>query len=220
MKPGDRVQVKGPVWLLAGRQRGRFPFCHAVLIKDQGVTALVDPGCGLEVLEPLAAGGEVDLVLNSHTHPDHSAGNHLFTGCDLLVPQQAFEEAGRKDLLSRRLTTTPTAAKVWHEFVTKEIGYREHRPTASFAPDEEIKVGGTVIQVMHTPGHTKDHCCLYLPQHGVLLSADIDLTAFGPYYGHRESDLNALRDSVARIRELNPDIMVSAHRRPVYQDIP
>lgn len=220
MKAGERLHVKGPVWLLIGQRRGRFPFCHGVLIKDRTATALVDPGCGLEQLKPLAASGEVDLVINSHTHPDHCAGNHLFQDSDILVPRQAWREAGRKDLLSKRLTTSPEAARVWMKFVEREMGFQEHRPSASFVPEQEIKVGDTIIRVMHTPGHTKDHCCLYLPQHDILLSADIDLTSFGPYYGHRESDLQLLRDSVARVKELNPAVMVSSHREPLFEGIP
>lgn len=215
MKPGELVHLAGPVWLLVGQRQGAFPFCHGVLIEDGGVTALVDPGCGPSVLEPLAASGRVDMVINSHTHPDHCSGNHFFTQAEILVPQAGWETAGDKTRLSERLAKPGPLARAWREFVTLEMGFADFRPTGTFAPGQEIKIGSTVLQVVGTPGHTADHCCFWLPQHGMLLSADIDLTPFGPFYGHRESSLEQVRASVEKVRRLRPRLLVSAHREPM-----
>lgn len=213
------IQVEGPVWLLVGQRRGSFPFCHGVIIEDQGVTALLDPGCGPSVLKPLAASGRVDLVINSHTHPDHCSGNHLFTKAEMLIPQAAWDFGGDKVKLSERLTEPGALARIWREFVTRSMGLEDFQPTGSFAPGQEIKIGSTVLEVVATPGHTADHCCFWLPQHGILLSADIDLTPFGPFYGHRESSLEQVRASVEKVRGLRPRVLVSAHRLPMSQDL-
>ncbi|MCB2192484.1 MAG: MBL fold metallo-hydrolase [Deltaproteobacteria bacterium] len=219
MNPGEMIQVQGPVWLLVGQKRGNFPFCHGVVIKDQGVTALLDPGCGPLVLEPLAASGGVDLVINSHTHPDHCAGNHFFVGSEILIPQAAWEFGGSKVKLSERLAEPGHLAAIWREFVTRSMGFEDFQPTGNFVPGQEIKIGSTVLEVVGTPGHTADHCCFWLPQHGILLSADIDLTSFGPFYGHRESSLEQVRASVEIARGLRPRLLVSAHRMPLSQDL-
>jgi len=219
LNPGEMIQVEGPVWLLVGEKRGNFPFCNGVIIQDSGVTALVDPGCGASVLEPLAASGRVDLVLNSHTHPDHCSGNHFFSGAEILIPQTAWASGGNKLKLSERLTEPGDLARVWREFVTRSMGFEDFQPTGSFAPGQQIKIGSTILEVVPTPGHTADHCCFWLPQHGMLLSADIDLTPFGPFYGHRESSLVQVRSSVEKVRGLRPRVLVSAHRRPLSQDL-
>lgn len=219
MNPGDLIQVEGPVWLLIGQKRGGFPFCHGVVIRDRGVTALIDPGCGPQVLQPLAASGRVDLVINSHTHPDHSSGNHFFTGTEILIPQAARAYGGSKVKLSERFAEPGPLARLWREFATKSMGFEDYQPTGGFAPGQEITIGSTVLEVVATPGHTADHCCFWLPQHGILLSADIDLTPFGPFYGHRESSLEQVRASVEKVRGLRPRIMVSAHRMPLSRDL-
>ncbi len=219
MKPGELIQVQGPVWLLVGENQGRFPYCHGVLIRDQGVCALLDPGCGAAVLAPLAASGRVDLVLNSHTHPDHTAGNHLFQGAEILIPQAAMASGGDKVKLSERFTEPGDLAATWREFVTRTMGFASYQPTGGFIPGQEIKIGSTVLEVVATPGHTADHCCFWLPQHGMLLSADIDLTRFGPFYGHRESSLRQVRASVEKARRLRPRLLISSHRPPLGQDL-
>lgn len=66
---------------------------------------------------------------------------------------------------------------------------------------------------------TADHFCFFESRRRILLSFDFDLTAFGPWYGHAESDLEALFDSLAKVREMEPAIVVSSHREPVTQGI-
>lgn len=212
MKPGQIVPVAGPVSLVVGLNNGNFPRCHAVLIQDRE-TALIDPGCGREVLEPLRE--SVDLVINTHTHPDHTSGNFLFSGSDILVPIQAKESAGDIVRLSQRFTRPGRLADQWQDFVRGMIDFHEYRPTGFYEPGEEIQVGRTRIIVLHVPGHTVDHCCFYLPDHDLLISADVDFTVFGPWYGHRESDMALFRQSLAELSRLSPKITISSHREPL-----
>ncbi len=213
MKPGEIIPLAGPVSLVVGANQGAFPRCHGVLIQDRA-TALIDPGCGPEVLEPLR--GRVDLVINTHTHPDHSSGNHLFAGCDILVPIQARESAGDIVRLSQRFARPGELATYWQGFAREYMGFVDYRPTGFFGPDQELKIGRTRLRVLHLPGHTVDHCCLLLPDHDLLISADVDLTPFGPWYGHTESDLGRFRRSLQELARLDPKVVVSSHREPLY----
>ncbi|KMY69068.1 hypothetical protein AAU61_05955 [Desulfocarbo indianensis] len=217
MKPGQILPVTETVSLVAGMNQGAFPRCHAVLIQDRE-TALIDPGCGKEVLEPLA--GRVDLVINTHTHPDHTSGNYLFRESEVLVPAQARDSAGDIQALSRRFARPGRLAGLWRNFARQLIGFHEYRATGFLQPDQEIQVGRTRLRVMHLPGHTVDHCCLYLPGPDLLISADVDLTSFGPWYGHTESDLGLFRASLARLAGLKPKAVLSAHREPLFQGFP
>lgn len=212
MKPGEIIPVAGPVSLVAGLNEGNFPRCHGVLIQDRE-TAFIDPGCGDQVLE--AFKDRVDIVINTHTHPDHTSGNHLFADREILVPIQAKESAGSLERLSRRFTQPGPLTTDWKAFACGIIGLREYRPTGFFEPDQEIKVGRTRLRVVHVPGHTVDHCCFHLPDHDMLLSADIDFTLFGPWYGHIESDLALFRQSLKKLFRLKPKVAVSAHREPM-----
>lgn len=218
MNPGDLLPLAPGVSLLVGLHRGGFPNSHSVLIEGPD-TALIDTGAGLDILRSLAAEGRVDLVLNTHTHPDHAAGNFLFAGCEILVPETSLDSAGRKAPLSERLAEPGSLAAYWREFVTRDMGFEDQPPTGGFVDGQEFVFGGVRLQVIATPGHTADHCCFFLPEQGILLSADIDLTPFGPFYGHRESDLAQLRASMALVKSLKPRLLVSSHRLPLDQGI-
>ncbi len=212
--PGDLIPLAPRVSLLVAMHRGNFPNAHSVLVEGPE-TVLIDTGAGIDLLRPLAREGRVDLVLNTHTHPDHAAGNFLFAGREILVPEAGLASAGRKDALSVRLAEPGSLAEYWKEFVTRDMGFEDQPPTGSFADGQEIKAGGVRLQVIATPGHTADHCCFFLPEQGILLSADIDLTSFGPWYGHRESDLAEFRRSIALVKALKPRLLVSSHRPPL-----
>jgi glyoxylase-like metal-dependent hydrolase (beta-lactamase superfamily II) len=49
-----------------------------------------------------------------------------------------------------------------------------------FNDGEIIDFGHVKLQVVHTPGHTPGHCAFYEEKTGLLFSADIDLSGFGP----------------------------------------
>jgi len=185
-----------------------------VLIRD-GEEVLIDTGCGVTVLEELAEKVSVDRVVNTHTHPDHSAGNFLFGNLEILVPEQAVESSGDLRRLSERFFEEPPIQQTWRRFIRREMDFRDQRPTSTYGPDDEIVVGETTLQVVYAPGHSIDHNCLWIPEREILIGADIDLTPFGPWYGHPECDLDQLRDSITRVKNLKPRIIVSSHRPPV-----
>lgn len=212
MKPGQIIPIVGPVSLVTGLNQGNFPHCHGVLIEDRE-TALIDPGCGKEILEPLK--NRVDLVINTHSHPDHSSSNYLFTDSEIIVPVQAKDSAGDIVRLSKRFAQPGPLAELWQNFAREFLKFHEYKPTGFFEPEQEIKVGRTYLKVLHLPGHTKDHCCLHLPDYDLLISADVDFTFFGPWYGHTESDLALFRGSLARLVEFSPKVTISSHREPL-----
>ncbi|CAN5621349.1 MBL fold metallo-hydrolase [soil metagenome] len=54
-------------------------------------------------------------------------------------------------------------------------------PTMRVADEDIITLGGTEWIVVHTPGHTGDHICLFDPVHGTLLSGDHVLPTITPH---------------------------------------
>jgi glyoxylase-like metal-dependent hydrolase (beta-lactamase superfamily II) len=204
--------------VIVGNNQGRFPSAHAFLVQDS-VTALIDSGCGIGTLHSIREQYAIDILINSHCHPDHSAGNWVFANCPLYVPSEGVESHGRLEPLSHRLAEPGPLAAQWRRFVTTTMGFREKAPTHIYEDGHEFDFGKLRLRAFHAPGHTIDHYCFFEPELKILLSFDIDLTAFGPWYGHRESDLKQLRHSIKRLRELGPRMVASSHREVVTRHI-
>jgi glyoxylase-like metal-dependent hydrolase (beta-lactamase superfamily II) len=224
MMPKSLQQIIGNIYLVQGNNNGNFPFSHSILIKngtDEAV--LIDTGCGIETLENLREKFHIYQIINSHTHPDHSAGNWVFkqTTEKILVPVEGFSTSGNLLALSERFTEPGTLAEYWRGFVSGEfMNFRECKPTHSFDSNTLFKIGDTLLLPIYTPGHTIDHYCFYVPNHHILFSFDYDLdTSFGPWYGHRESSIPDFKDSLKKIMDLKIKTLVSSHRGVLRNEI-
>ncbi|MFX0183537.1 MAG: MBL fold metallo-hydrolase [Candidatus Hodarchaeota archaeon] len=210
-------QITGNIYLVQGKNNGKFPFSHSILIKNGTDDAvLIDTGCGIETLEKIREDFHIYQIINSHTHPDHSAGNWVFkhTTEKISVPVEGFTTSGNLMALSERFTEPGTLAEYWRGFVSGEsMNFRECKPTHSYDSNAHFEIGDTLLLPIYTPGHTIDHYCLYEPNQQILFSFDYDLdTSFGPWYGHRESSIPDFKDSLERIMELKIKTLVSSHR--------
>ena len=204
------AEIAPSIFLVEGEKRGQFPFSHSILILDE-VTALIDTGCGIERLQRLSSDHRPDLVINSHAHPDHISGNWLFTGPPLLVPRQSFEYSGRIHQMSERFTGSEPMVQKWRKYIREATGFRDALPTDHYEDGHRFHFGSMELLAMHCPGHTEDTYCFLEARRGILFSFDIDLSPFGPWYGHPHSDIAQFEASIRRIRDLKPRVVVSSH---------
>ena len=152
---------------------------------------VVDPGPLLTdhlqaVLDAVASYGcEVDVVLLTHGHFDHSEGAAWFAG-QANCPVRSVDPAYR----------IPT----------------DH--AHGLAEGDVITSGDLRIEVLPTPGHTMDSVCFWLPDDGSLLTGDTVLGrgtsvvahpdgALGPYLESLQS-LRAFANSPAGVARLLP----------------
>ncbi len=207
------------LYLVPASNNGRFPFAHSFLV-DASVRVLIDAGCGGETLTELEQSHPIDWVISSHSHPDHTALNWKFAGRPLYAPVYAADTFGDFDKLGDRFTEPGDLAQLWRRYVSATINFETAPPTHTFLDGDVFDFGGLSLVVVHTPGHTVDHTCLFEPRHGILFSFDIDLTGFGPWYGHRESHIAAFEASIRKVIALKPRIVVSSHKGIIADDIP
>lgn len=206
------------LYLLPGLNEGRFPFAHSILVTGE-IPTLIDAGCGLERLHWLQREQPPQQVIVSHSHPDHAAGCWLFAGLPIYVPAQTADTFGRLDLLGARFTEPGPLAEEWRQYVERQMNFRPVRPTATYSDSHIFRLGNITLLAFHTPGHTADHTCLWELNHDILLSFDIDLSNFGPWYGHRESSIQEFKASIRRLMALNPKAIVSSHKGLITDDI-
>ena len=214
----DLIEIIPGLHLVPAENNGRFPFAHSFLV-DGATRALIDTGCGMSVVDSLQREQKIDFVIASHSHPDHTALNWRFDGTPIYAPQYAADTLGDFDALGDRWTAPGELAREWRKFVSNVMNFKPTLPTHTFADGKVFDFGKISLVAIHTPGHTVDHTCFFEPTQGALLSFDIDLTSFGPWYGHRESDIAAFEDSIRRVIALKPRVIASSHKGIVTDDI-
>lgn len=220
MKLNGLVPIADSVFLVNSPTNGKFPMAFSFLIMGTDTRALIDTGCGEAVCRDIMADYGIDVVINSHCHPDHVAGNHLFEGRELWVPNERSAETGAIDALARRLVgPDPRIMDNWVNFVRDGLGMRDYRHTKTFCDGDVLTFGGISLQAIHTPGHLADHYCFLEPESNMLLTFDVDFTTFGPFYGNPEADILDFRASLAKIRALQPSVMASSHRMPIQEKV-
>ena len=204
------IPLTDHLFQVVGRNQGRFPFSHSFLVLDN-TQALIDTGCGPEMLEQIRDSYRIDLIINSHGHPDHAAGNWLFPDVPVHAPAEGADSHGRLVPLSRRFFGPGPLADRWRRWISEEMGFRDQAPTVFYGHGQVFDFGHLRLQAIHTPGHTRDHYCFFQPEHKILLSFDIDATPFGPWYGNRESSLMDFRKSIELVRSVDASVLASSH---------
>lgn len=210
------TSITETIHIIQGRNRSRSPFANAVLILDKTI-ALLDSGCGLDIIERICSVVPIDIVINSHSHPDHTAGNqliHELSGSEIIVPFESRDTIGDTNKLATRLIGAELAG-LWINTSLAFTGYRDFSPSSSFDDGYEFSFGKTRLMALHTPGHIGDHYCLWEAKQKILIGFDIDLSPWGPWYGNPESDITAFRQSLAKIMTLPIQTYIPSHAKPV-----
>lgn len=200
------AEVHPGVYFIEGRNRGRFPYSNSLLIKGK---AIVDLGCGLQLLRKLAS--EVSVAVLSHTHPDHCSGAWLFNKLGIRVLSPAGYPT-TLEALARRFVGEELAS-TWIQYVQQAIGLRSFRSEPYWSGEPILEK--PEVTPIHAPGHTADMHVI-LVDGKVLYSSDIDLTPFGPWYGHEESCIKQLAKSIEKVMSLDAEVLVPGHSQPVY----
>jgi glyoxylase-like metal-dependent hydrolase (beta-lactamase superfamily II) len=96
-------------------------------------------------------------------------------------------------------------------------------PTRRVRHNDRLRLAGREWSVIHTPGHTLDHLCLYDPEHGVLLSGDHVLPSITPHVSGVGNGADALKSYIATL-DLVADLDgvrlgLPAHGHP-FTDVP
>jgi hydroxyacylglutathione hydrolase len=207
------LQHFGPVTLIPGRNGGRYPHCHSLLIEGN-CTAVVDPASDPDLLMQVKARRRVDVVLNTHYHEDHWA--FLFSDAEFWVhaaDAPAFEDLAT--LVGWYGVDDPQMAEWWLRDLSTRFRFEPPALARLLAGGDCLDFGGVTAEVVHTPGHTPGHVSLWFPGQELLFLADLDLTPFGPYYADRFSDLAALIASVERVRHIPARTLIVSHGEPV-----
>lgn len=169
----------------AGMMTG--PGTNSYIIGDAASSYIViDPGPDDPVhLQRLldATGGNIRMIVCTHSHPDHSPG---------AKPLQAMCRT-QPPILG--LSSGPRA-----------------RANSQFTPDEELADGQLLtlssapdsthtLRVIHTPGHASNHLCLLLQEDGLLFSGDHILNGSTTVIDAPDGNMTQYLDSLDKLSQ-------------------
>ncbi len=220
MSPSEHVTTDRRLgvhtWALIGSDGGRYPSGNSVFVRGQDRSVLVDPSLAVGATGGAVVDGaaqHVDQILLTHVHEDHVAGVHLFPDAAIAVHEADALGIRSLDGLMEMYDMAPEAAAGFRTTIVDDFSYVARPDATSLTDGEVLDLGGVTIRVIHLPGHTRGHSALLIEPDGVLVLGDIDLTAFGPYYGDAWSDLDSFVTSLATARDIDARWYVTFHQR-------
>ena len=197
------------------------------MIIDDEVKVIIDTGAVEKHFAELNP-ESFDLVMNTHYHYDHIRGNYCFKKANIMVhtldfnPLTSFDEFSRYNSLDLWSTLMPS-----HDYTQsrtkmglKHQDYlRNMKVDTAFHDKDRFDFGNTLVEVMHTPGHSAGHCCFWFPKEEFLFTGDICMTQAGPWYGEMLADPRQMAESINKVIDFKPPRMASGHNKEILTDI-
>jgi alkyl sulfatase BDS1-like metallo-beta-lactamase superfamily hydrolase len=212
---------------------------NVTLIQGDSGTMIVDTGS-----EPVAArevraafgnllDAPVRAIIYTHGHPDHTGGAAVFAGNDnpdiyshqLLVEGPPDIIRGMRDGGDQFGMTLPDSLyinagiQLQYGRVTPPTQEGYVRPTRTFSGDQlSLTIAGVRLQLLHTPGETKENIAVWLPDKRVLMAGDDFYRAFPNLYPIRGGRLRPPEPWIASLETmlaLDAEHLVPGHTRPI-----
>ena len=230
------VPVRPGLWLIS--EPGHV---QSYLVEGADRAILIDTGTGIAPIAPVVrrlTTKPIEVVL-THNHFDHIGGNADFdqiaihpAGVAGLRAGRSTESlrgyiAGAREMLTRGAAMRALDAEGFNflhpeqivrpfpaAFDPDQYAIAPSEATATLADGQLLDLGGRVLEVIYTPGHSPDGICLLDRAGRILFTADTVYA--GPLYAQTPgADLIAYLASLRRLEPLidQVDILLPAHNR-------
>jgi glyoxylase-like metal-dependent hydrolase (beta-lactamase superfamily II) len=209
----DERRLTDAVSVLVGADQGAYPTGNSVVVRGAAEAVIIDPS--VSVVDRGGAPVAVDAVINSHGHEDHLAGNALFDRARVHIHDDDLMAARSLDGLMAVYGYEGDVDAQFRQQILDDFHYGARPDAIGFREGHVWDLGGTTVEAVHLPGHTRGHSGFRIDGGRVFFLSDIDLTGFGPYYGDVWSDLDDFEDSLLRVREEHSEHYVTFHHKGV-----
>lgn len=186
---------------------------HCYVLNGSQRCLLIDTGLGVENIwehvqmltnKPITA-------VTTHVHYDHFGGHKYFA--DFYVHEDEMEWINGGFPLSIQQVREFLAEKPCdfpEDFDISKYELFKGTPTGVLKDGDTIDLGGRIIEVIHTPGHSPGHICFFERDKGYLYTGDLiymgELFAYYP-----STDPIAYMHSIKKIRALPIKKILPAH---------
>jgi len=178
----------GFAWL---QPDGGYGLSNAGLIVDSGQALLVDTLTNLpltqEMLDAMRAqvpaSRQIGSVVNTHAHPDHTAGNLLLEGAEIITSVATADEMlfidSDANPMKRMLANWQQFGEpgaYMHEVMGRFNPHADKQlmPTRTFEDSLSLSVGNKRLELLKVgPAHTKGDTLVYVPEDKLLFTGDV-----------------------------------------------
>ena len=122
---------------------------NAWVVGDDQECVVIDVPHDVDAIKKLIDGRTVLAILATHAHDDH-----------VRVAPELAGKTGAPILLH------PDDQVVW------ELTHPDTSPDGTLTDGQTIEVGGTTLEVLHTPGHAPGACCFYSASLNTVFTGD------------------------------------------------
>ncbi|MET8912548.1 MBL fold metallo-hydrolase [Micromonospora sp. NPDC004551] len=156
------------------------------VIGDDTECVVVDAPHDVAAIRAVIGDRRVVAILATHAHDDH-----------VRVAPELARATGAPVLLH------PADRVLW------DLVHPDTPPDGDLTDGQSVEVGGTILRVLHTPGHSPGACSLHAPDLGAVFTGDT-LFAGGPgATGRSYSDFGTIVESIrTRLLTLPPQTVV------------
>jgi glyoxylase-like metal-dependent hydrolase (beta-lactamase superfamily II) len=212
------VEISDHFYLIKAADQGRFPYCNGFLFSDKE-TVLIDAGIEESRLREIDTIKRIDILIITHSHPDHMLSWHVLKDRHIMMPKETPEDICDLYRLGKRFMGTEEGGKYWAEWHGGSLGLKPMRePDERYENGDLLQIGGAQLMAIHAPGHLKDHYCFLDQRSGFLIKTDIDFSPFGPVYVNTESDIEEFQKSIIKLMNLSYNQVCSSHGLPIKGD--
>lgn len=222
------------IWLSEG-------LSNSFLISTAAGRVVINTGMGFEGPVHRAAydavtSGPISHVIFTQGHVDHVGGTDAFVEDATVVVAQEANGACQAD--DARIATARVRRSVvfWADAIAKAGAAARTQPDAAappptqavptpdltFADRLDLEVGGVRLHLLSVPGgETVDSLVVWLPDHRIALVGNLFSALFGhvpnlvTLRGDRPRDPLRFLESVQRVIDLEPDLLLTGHFGPV-----
>lgn len=186
---------------------------HSYLVIGKKRALLIDTGLGVgNIREEAEKLTDLDItVISTHVHWDHVGGHILFDRylvhereAKWITEKPFYTLECIKNNLKRGATEFP------EEFNIDDYKMFKKQPDGIIKDNDILDLGGRKLRIIHTPGHSPGHICIYDIEREYLFTGDLiykgTLYAFFP-----TSDPVEYMHSVAKIKDLEVKKILPGH---------
>jgi glyoxylase-like metal-dependent hydrolase (beta-lactamase superfamily II) len=156
------------------------------VVGDSAECVVIDAAHDAEAIAEAVGSRHVVALLLTHAHDDHIG---------------AVDEL--RDATAAPSALHPGDLELWQRV------YPDSRPARDLADGDVVHVGGTRLEVLHTPGHSPGSCSFYAPELGAVFTGDTLFQGGPGATGRSFSDFPTIVESIRdRLLTLPPETVV------------